>query len=162
MNRTGTPEEMGAQYEGGDLHESEVKQTTIQVKRRYTELQQLVKYLKKNLPKQNIIGGKKAMHAKTPAVPAQVIDKTDQSLLKSEIEWPGTMSKSAMPQAGTPNAKYLKCIIQHPTEKELKFWFVSLCGTKGAQDTEGFQHFLKSDDARVAEFGDSGGCCSIS
>ena len=46
MNRTGTPEEMGVQYEGGDLHESEIKQTTIQVKRRYTELQQLVKYLK--------------------------------------------------------------------------------------------------------------------
>ena len=49
MNRTGTPEEMGVQYEGGDLHESEIKQTTIQVKRRYTELQQLVKYLKKTL-----------------------------------------------------------------------------------------------------------------
>ena len=45
---------------------------------------------------------------------------------------------------------------------ELKLWFVSLCQVQGAQDTEGFQHFLKSDDHRIAEFAEGGGaCCTL-
>jgi hypothetical protein len=68
--------------------------------------------------------------------------------------------EKGIPQAGTENPKYTKYKVQHPTEHELKLWFVSLCATKGAQDTEGFQHFLKSDEHRIAEFGtDYHGVC---
>jgi hypothetical protein len=151
---------MGAQYDSGDMHESEIKHTTIQVMRQHTELKQLVTYLKKTLPKNLIVDGKKALSANVPAAPHSIIEKVSGGLIKSPTEWPVQLSKSAIPQAGTENPKYTKYKVQHPTEHELKLWFVSLCATKGAQDTEGFQHFLKSDEHRIAEFGtDYHGVC---
>jgi hypothetical protein len=161
--RTGPPEEMGKNYDNKDLHESEIKTITEQVMRRHSELGQLVKYLKKTLPKQAVVDGKVALHANVPTAPKKDLFKSGKGLNKSKTEWPGPMSKSALPQAGTENTKYLEYKINNPTEHELKLWFVSLCQVSGAQDTEGFQHFLKSDDHRIIEFGSDGGgsCCTI-
>ena len=109
-----------------------------------------------------VVNGKDALDANVPSAPAKDLFKTGKGLNKSKTEWPGPMSKSAMPQSGAENTKYQEYTINRPTEHELKLWFVSLCQVQGAQDTEGFQHFLKSDDHRIAEFAEGGGaCCTL-
>ena len=156
--RTGPPEEMGQQYDANELHESEIKTETIQVMRRHSELSQLVKYLKQNLKKHDVVDGKDALDAPVPAAPRKDLFKLKTGLIKSPTEWPGVLSKSTHGHAGTENSKYAAYTVNSPTEHQLRLWFVSLCQVSGAQDTEGFQHFLKSEEHRIAEFSTGGGC----
>ena len=163
--RTGPLEEIGQAYDKDELAASEIKDKTVYLARRYQELTQLFKYLQKNMPKMDAVGGKAARYANIPPIPNKLVTRVEgKGLVKSATHWPGSMSKSAEAHIGEENTKYQKLIVQQPTERDLKHWFVSLCQLKGAQDTEGFQHFLKDDDAREIEHlaGGTGGCCVIS
>jgi hypothetical protein len=158
-------EEIGQSYDNEEMSESEIKDKTVRLKRRYQELTQLFKYLQKNMPKMDIVDGKAARHANIPKPPNKLVEQIKgKGLVKSATHWPGSMSKSAEAHIGEENTKYQKLIVQQPTERDLKHWFVSLCQLKGAQDTEGFQHFLKDDEAREIEHlaGGGGGCCVVS
>ena len=155
-------------YDNDEMADSEIKEKTVRLARRHQELQQLFKYLQNHLPKMDVVDGKEARHANVPKPPLKIIEKINgKGLVKSSTHWPGSMSKSAEAHIGEENNKYQKLVVQQPSERDLKHWFVSLCQLKGAQDTEGFQHFLKNDDDRAAEhlladYTNDSGCCIVS
>lgn len=154
---------MGQLYDKNQLADSEIKSKTVRLCRRYQELVQLYKYLKKHLPQMEAVNGKKARHANIPKPPNRICEKIKgKGLVKSATHWPGSMSKSAETHIGEENTKYQKYVVQHPTERDIKHWFVSICQLPGVQDLEGFQHFLKDDSFREEEHLVNHVCCTIS
>ena len=94
------------------MSESEIKDKTVRLKRRYQELTQLFKYLQKNMPKMDIVDGKAARHANIPKPPNKLVEQIKgKGLVKSATHWPGSMSKSAEAHIGEENTKYQKFLI---------------------------------------------------
>ena len=146
----GPLKEVGRQFDAGEFADSEVKENTLEIKRRYDEFLTLVKFLRKEYPNSNI-----------PPLFRKACTKLDKPFVKSQLEWPGSLCKSAMSHVGEGNEKYTSYAIETPTERDVRMWFAAMCGISGIQDNEGFQHFLKDDDARYIEWHKHHSCCSI-
>ena len=132
---TGTIEEAAAMFDKGEFVESEITHKTYKIMRRHAEIAGLIKQLHREQSKK-----------KLPLLPARKTEAVEESkgLVKKDIPWPGMVSKSA--RVGVVNEKLVEHKLIAPTGKDFEFWFRSTMADTAIQNTNAWQHFLKTDE----------------